>query len=578
MSTAQPDVQTPQKPLRLWPGIVLVILQWIGWLVVPMIARDAAIFAVLGALACGVFVLVWWLFFSRAPWVNRIGALVLMVIAIILTKRIVHQSLANGMMGLLVFVYAIPALSLAVVIGAVASSRLSGWAGRVAMVAAIILTCAVFLFLRTGGITGYADSDFHWRWSRTPEERLLAQGDEPTATAAALVSATATEKGVDWPGFRGPERDGVVHGVRIKTNWTGSPPVELWRRPVGPGWSSFAISGDLLYTQEQRGDDELVSCYNVITGKPIWRHRDATRFWESNAGAGPRGTPTLSHGHVYTFGGTGIVNALDASNGSVVWTRNAASDTSTRIPGWGFSSSPLVIDNLVIVAAAGKLVAYDLNTGEPRWQGPDGGGGYSSPQRVTLDGVTQVILMCGPGTISVAPADGKLLWQHPLSSNTRIVQPGVMPEGDLLVSDGEGNNMHRIAVAHGAGGWTVQERWTSEGLKPYFNDFVVHNGYAYGFDGGVIACIDLKDGSLKWKGGRYGHGQLVLLQDQNLLLVLSEEGELALVGATPDQFTELARLKAIEGKTWNHPVVVRDVVLARNGQEMVAYRLPLESR
>ena len=354
--------------------------------------------------------------------------------------------------------------------------------------------------------------------------------------------------------------------------------MELWRQPIGPGWSSFAVRGNLLYTQEQRGDDEIVACYDVTSGRPIWKHRDAARFWESHAGAGPRATPTLHDGRVYTFGPTGILNALDASDGAVVWSRNVASDTATKIPMWGFASSPWVADDVVIVAAAGRLAAYELATGTRRWVGPDGGEGYSSPHLLTIGGIAQVLLLSEAGAVGVAPGDGRLLWEHSWRQGMRIVQPAFTPAGDVLISSGDGQGLRRVSVTHDAGGWKVEERWTSSGLKPSFNDFVVHEGHAFGFDGSILASIDLTDGTRKWKGGRYGHGQLVVLPDQDLLLVLSEEGELALVRAVPDRFTELARLPAIEGKTWNHPVLAGDVLLVRNGQEMAAFRLSLEGR
>ena len=234
-------------------------------------------------------------------------------------------------------------------------------------------------------------------------------------------------------------------------------------------------------------------------------------------------------------------------------------------------------EDVIIVAAASQLVAYDLASGNPRWKGPVRSGSYSSPHLLTIDGVAQVLLMNRDGVTSVVPADGTRLWEHPWPGGP-IVQPALVAGGDLLIStsgDMGVLGMRRIAVAHGPGGWTVEERWTSNGLKPRFNDFVVHKGHAFGFDGFILACIDIADGNRKWKGGRYGHGQLVLLADQDLLLVLSEQGELALVSATPDQFTELARFPAIEGKTWNHPVLVGDVLLVRNGQEMAAFRLSL---
>jgi outer membrane protein assembly factor BamB len=343
---------------------------------------------------------------------------------------------------------------------------------------------------------------------------------------------------------------------------------------VGPAWSSFAVQGDLFYTQEQRGDEEVVSCYRVSTGAPVWRHRDTARFWEANAGAGPRATPTWSGGRVYTLGATGIVNALDADTGAMVWTRNAAADTGAKLPGWGFAGSPLVTGGVAVVAASGTLVAYDAATGEPRWTGPPGGESHSSPHLATIDGVAQILMVSGSGVASFDPERGARLWEHAWSGYP-IVQPALIAGGDVLVSVSESSGTRRLSPRPGPSGWTVSELWTSRGLKPYFNDFVVHNGHAYGFDGSILACINLEDGARKWKGGRYGAGQLLLLPDQDLLLVLSEEGGLALVRAVPGGYSEVARSAGIEGKTWNHPVLAGGVLLVRNSEQMAAFRLAL---
>jgi outer membrane protein assembly factor BamB len=597
---------TPRKRLRLWPGALAVVLQWLVMVGLPIFAPEQGGIAIIAGIVGGLAVMLWWLFFSRAAWSERLGAIVLMVIAVAATSRLVHESIANGMMGYMLFLYAVPVLSLALVAWAAASRGLSSPLRRASMVAAIFLACGTLTLVRTNGITGNADSDFEWRWTPTSEQRLLAaettsenrSAKQPTERATTptpvppakeipeshAASPAMSDRGMtraEWPGFRGPERDSVVHGVRIETDWSRTPPVELWRRPIGPGWSSFAVAGDRLFTQEQRGDDEIVSAYNLRTGEPVWIHRDAARFWESNAGAGPRATPTLSNGRVYALGGTGILNALDARDGSVLWSRNAATDTGKKVPDWGIASSPLVVGDVVIAATAGWLAAYDLATGTPRWFGPKSGWGYSSPHLSTIAGVEQVVLVNGPGAISVAPIDGTVLWKHEWAGDS-IVQPAVLAGGDLLIGSGSGladkTGMLRVTVTHEPGGWIVKERWTSAGLKPYFNDFVVHDGHAFGFDGGILACIDLEDGARKWKGGRYGHGQLVLLPDQDLLLVLSEDGELALVSATPDKFTEVTRFPALESKTWNHPVLVGDVLLVRNGEEMAAFRLSRASR
>ncbi len=569
MADAQTETHR-QRPLRLWPGVAAVALQWLIWQGLPIVAPGSGYAGALGGLAGGLVVVLWWLFFSRAPWSERLGAVAVMIVALLATQRILHVSLATAGQGMLFFIYAVPVLSLALVAWAVLSRRLAAGPRRAAMVAAILAACGVWALVRTEGVSA-AGSDFRWRWSPTPEERLLAAGDEPAAPATAPAAAP----GAEWPGFRGPERNGVVAGVRIATDWSASPPEELWRRGVGPGWSSFAVRGDLIYTQEQRGEDEVVACYRAATGEPVWRHRDPARFWESNAGAGPRGTPALAGGRVYAFGATGILNALDAADGSVAWSRDAAAGSGVESPYWGFASSPLVAGDAVLVAVAGTLAAYDLATGEPRWQGPAGGVSYSSPHLLILDGTPQVLLLSKAGATGFAPADGALLWQHEWDG-FQIVQPALIAGGDLLLS-ADTIGTRRISVARGAGGWSVEERWTSNRLKSNFNDLVVHRGHAFGFDGSILACLDVETGERRWKGGRYGQGQLVLLADQDLLLVISEKGELALVGATPEKFTEHARFQALEGKTWNHPVVAGDLLLVRNAQEMAAFRLSLAS-
>jgi hypothetical protein len=606
---------TDSRPLRLWPGVVIVIVQWLMRFALPVVSPELMPLGVMAGLALGVPILLWWVFFSRAAWSERLGALALMAAGMLVTPRFVHESIAQGAMGMLFPILAVPVLSLALVAWAVVTRRISNPTRRASMVAAIFIACGLVTIVRTGGFTADFDNDLHLRWTKTPEERLLAQSDDlpalpppPPATQpappttpvspaskapeetpvanvtdepAALSSNPAPAKKIaDWPGFRGPDRDSTIHGVRIETDWSVSPPVELWRRAIGPGWSSFAVHGDLIYTQEQRGDDEVVACYKATTGEPVWRHRDPVRFWESNAGPGPRGTPTLSNGRVYSLGATAVVNALDAATGAVMWSRNASSDTGAKLPDWGFSSSPLVVDNLVIVSAGSQLIAYDINTGEPRWIVKSKGGSYSSPHLMTIGGVPQVLMLNGGGATSVSAADGAVLWEHAWPGGP-IVQPAMIAGGDILITTSTGMaglGTRRLAIVHGPEGWNVEERWTSNGLKPYFNDYVVHKGHAYGFDGSILASIDLKDGTRKWKGGRYGHGQLVLLPDQDLLLVLSEQGELVLVKAMPDQFTELARFQAIEGKTWNHPALAHDVLLVRNGEQMAAFRMPLAGR
>ncbi len=558
---------------RIRPGVIIVLLQWLLWMVIPLIFPGPWIRAVgvLGGMTGGVAVIVWWAFFSRAPRFERWGGVVLWILALIISFTFTHESITTGMQGMMFFAFAIPVLSLVFVLWAVVAQRLTVGPRRVSMVVTILIACGVWTLFRSDGMTGDSGMDIAWRWTETHEERLLNQSGEELMLPGTTSGTSSIVP--EWPGFRGDLRNSVIHGIRIDTDWSASPPEELWRHPIGPGCSSFAVHGNLFYTQEQRGDDEIVSCYKLTTGEPVWKHHDKVRFWDSHAGAGPRSTPTLYGGSVYTLGATGILNVLDAADGTAVWSRNAATDTEVEAPGWGFASSPLVVDDVVIVAISGKLAAYDISSGQPLWFGPEGGESYSSPHLLIIGGVAQVVMMSETGATSFHPTDGTILWDYP-SPGAQIVQPAICTDGDLILSAGNIKGMHRITVTPGADGWTNSEHWTSNRLKPNFNDFVVHKGHVYGFEGPSLACIDIEDGKRQWKGGRYG-GQILLLAEQDLLLVLTEKGDLVLVEAVPDKLTELARFPAIEGKTWNHPVLIGDQLLVRNTQEMAAFRLSL---
>jgi outer membrane protein assembly factor BamB len=608
MNNASTIARSP-LPLRLWPGVAIVAVQWAIRFGLPLVWPDGSMFAVIGGLLGFVGVIIWWLFFSRAAWFDRVTAIVLMFASLAATYPLLDVSIATGAMGMLFPMLALPGVCLAFVLWAAASRHWSTGLRRATMIVAILAPCLVWTSARTGGFTGAFDNDLAWRWTPTPEDRVVALAEDipappptvpsvaptpaappvdsavdPTPTPTPVdpvtpaMEAAPVNASLDWPGFRGRDRDGAVRGVRISTDWSSTPPQELWRRPIGPGWSSFAVHGDVFFTQEQRGEEEIVAAYRVSTGVPVWKHRDNARFWESNGGPGPRGTPTLHGGRVYSLGATGILNVLNESTGGVIWSRNAGTDSDTKIPDWGFSASPLLIDDLVVVAVAGKLVAYDRDTGALRWVGPDGGPGYSSPHLVTLHGVPQIVLLDARGATSVSPATGERLWNVTVTTSgmaAPIVQPA-LADGDVLIAAGDITGLHRFAITNADGAWSATSRWSTNGLKPYFNDFVVHKGHAFGFDGSMIACIDVSDGTRKWKGGRYGNGQLVLLPDQDLLLVVTEDGELALVNAASDRFTELARVPAIAGKTWNHPVLAGDVLLVRNGEEMAAFRVGTE--
>jgi outer membrane protein assembly factor BamB len=284
-------------------------------------------------------------------------------------------------------------------------------------------------------------------------------------------------------------------------------------------------------------------------------------------------------GRIVTLGGTGILNCLDAGTGKRHWSHDVKYDSASKTPMWGFASSPLVIDDKVVVYAGGEagksLVAYQLASGEVAWTAAAGQNSYSSPQITIIAGVPLCLMLTDLGLAAIEPANGKTLWETGLAAKgaPRYGQPRLIETNRLAVAGLDGTGVSLIRVSRDHEKWSVEKLWTSKDLKPEFTDFVIHGRHAYGFDVSIFCCLDLSNGKRTWKEGRYGRGEVILLSDQSLLLVTSENGEAVLLAADPERHKELGRFQALQGKTWNHPVVIAGRLYLRNAEEMACYEL-----
>ncbi len=445
------------------------------------------------------------------------------------------------------------------------------WRARLAGSAAIVTGLALApAVLEIRGVSGDVMPVLGWRWS----------GEAAAATegpAAARRSAPVTASAHDFPQFQGPSRDGRVPGVRLTRDWS-APPRVRWRRPVGAGWSGFAVAGAYAVTQEQRGEDELVTCYDRLTGELLWAHADRTRWDDPLGGPGPRATPAIHGGRVYALGASGVLNALDLGSGALLWSRNVLVDAAASPPAYGVSASPLVLDGYVVAAVGGTegqaLVGYDAETGVRRWSGGSGGPAYGSPRQAVLAGAPQILVLNSGAVAAHDPGNGRVLWEFAWPSGTEMTfTPLVLPGDRVFVSTGYGVGGKLLQVRSGGEGAVVDLLWESRGLKSKFSNVVYHDGFLYGLDDGILVCLDPATGERRWKEGRHGHGQLLLVDD--LLLVLGESGEVALVEARPAARRELGSFTALAGKTWNPPALAGSELFVRNDREAACYELPL---
>ncbi|MFN0195150.1 MAG: PQQ-binding-like beta-propeller repeat protein [Planctomycetaceae bacterium] len=457
--------------------------------------------------------------------------------------------------------------------------------------------------VRLVGFRGEAFPILEFRWQESSEAKAAKywEGQKLIASsvpASEIVAATPSEPAFpidpdDWSQFRGNDRNGIVTGqdwgmipgrglLIPKDDDPERQPKELWRHPVGPAWSSFAVVGNRAITQEQQQESEAVVCYDLDTGEPIWVHTDNARFYEVFGGVGPRATPTIHDGRVYTLGATGILNCLELETGKPVWQANILTDAGADNITWGMSASPLIVDDMVIVNPGGKsgkgVAAYHRQTGEILWAKGDYPASYSSPILATIGGTRQILMHDGHGAAGINPEDGSELWRFPWTTQpeVNVAAPTLIYDQRVLIGSGYGVGSALLDIKYHGDQWSATTDWSqreSRFLKPKFNDFIVLGKHAYGLDEGIMVCVDLEERKQMWKKGRYGYGQLMMIG--GMIIVLAESGEVVYIRPSAKEHKELYRWQAISGKTWNHPAFAHGKLLVRNAEEAACYELPI---
>ena len=441
-------------------------------------------------------------------------------------------------------------------------------------------------------------------WDR--EANFVETIDEETKVD--LLSTTE----FDFPQFLGRDRNAKVSSVNLADDWL-TPPKQLWKIDVGDAWSGFAIVNGFAVTQEQRGEEECVTCYDVKTGELKWISRFKRRHEDTMAmgKVGPRATPTIHDGLIYAMSATGVLDCLDGASGGIIWcadipelvqieqveSKNSIGYTYTEEAStiaWGRSSSPLIVDDAVVVPAGGPtnakdltndptatLIAFDKKNGLEKWRGGKRMVAYGSPSLATVAGTRQILLVGESAAVGHDATTGEELWAHQWLGNSNgdanCSQVTPVNEDQLILSKGYNKGGELIEVTNDNGAWSIESIHKSPRvLKTKFNSPVIHQGHAYSLSDGFLECTEVESFKRKWKQrGRFGNGQLLLVGDK--LLVHTEFGQLFLISANPAEYSELASINTIKGICWNTIALYGDLLLVRSELEAACYQLPTES-
>ncbi|MFM9058927.1 MAG: PQQ-binding-like beta-propeller repeat protein [Planctomycetaceae bacterium] len=465
------------------------------------------------------------------------------------------------------------------------------------LVGAVVVACAA---LRIERVSGDLVPELAWRW-RPSRDRLLPRASPAPPAAAPREGADDSgpawggdQPGTNFPRFLGAGGNAGIDAFAIPSAAAGY--IERWRRPIGAGWSGFAVCREHAVTLEQRGDEEVIACYGIEDGTPEWSVAVAGRHETVLGGVGPRSTPTIRDGVVYATGATGWLHAIDGATGKVLWRKNVVDDLGidaaahAAAVAWGRAGSPLVTADLVIVPGGGplespapapavSLAAYDRVTGERRWTAGADQISYVTPELRTIAGREVVLAVNESRVAAYDPADGRELWGFPWpghsNSDATCSQPHVLDGDRIFISKGYGIGAAVFERDAPAGAVvSFRQAWSQPGmLKTKFTNVAIHEGHAYGLSDGILECVRVADGVRRWKGGRYGQGQVLRVRD--VLVVQAESGEVVFVECTPEAHRVRGRLAALSGQTWNNPCVTSGHLLVRNAEEAACYRFPV---
>jgi outer membrane protein assembly factor BamB len=492
-----------------------------------------------------------------------------------------------------------PIVALAVLLVSLWWVGFSGVPWSVRLLVPLLLVAAAVASIRKVDFSGDMVPLVRFRWSPAPADVLDMYRQEHAAPAAAIEVAFKDDPS-DYPEYRNRARDGVARGPALARDWKAKPPRLLWKHPSGGGYAGIAVAGNLAVTIEQRHEDEAIVCYDANTGEECWVYSYPAHFFDVRA-EGPMATPTLKDGEVYSIGGTGKLVCLSLATGKLKWAVDALAGNNNLA--WGMAGSPLVYDDVVVVSpgeqAGGKgrgVVAYSRKTGEKVWGAGSVKGAYASPMLATLGGVRQILMLEGSRLAGYDAAGAGELWSAPFPApnDINVAQPLLLGNNRVFVTSGyagrcgvwhleAGSNPGSVlGICCGAGAAESvttpvrepqpEEEWHNAAMRCRFCSPVLFDGLVYGLDEGILECLDPADGRRVWRGGRYGQGQFLRCDD--LLLILSEAGELALVHAAANKSRELGRLKVLEGdKTWNCPTLAGGKAYIRNHLEIACYDL-----